>query len=122
MEHDACGATVTGTIRRVHALSQNRMAELLEVQPDLMLAASLELQFEQRRIPKSLAHAVVRHRMATLLFAADDAAAAGDVAIGDARVDGALVSIGNARDKREIPALEFVRGKQRASGSVSLAR
>ena len=124
MKHHALGATTSGvrSIRRVDALAKNRMTELLEVKPDLMLPAGFELQFEQRRFPKALAHAIVRHRMSAFLGAPDDAAPARDVAIGDARFDGALVALGNSVDQREIPTLEFVRGKQRAASRVGLAR
>lgn len=48
MKHHARGATSATAlgIRRVHTLAENRMTELLEVQPNLMLPAGLELQFE----------------------------------------------------------------------------
>ena len=118
-----CRGTLEPAATAVDAIAQHRMAEVLEVQADLMLAAGLEGQFEQgagRAEP--LADHEVRDRRQRRLAASGQPPPAGGVGVGDRCVDGAGVVGRSAHDQRDVLPVEGVRAEQLATGLMRFAR
>ena len=68
----------TRFIVHVYAFAQQRVAELLQVQPNLMLPTRFQRQLEQRRVCEAFEHAIVRDGMAALIGRPHHATPAGE--------------------------------------------
>ena len=122
MQHLARGRV--GAFRRaVDTVAEHRVADVLHVQPDLVLAPGVERQFDQGRGGAvGLPHDVVRDGRNTRLAGMREPSPSGRIALGHGRVDRADGGRGHAFDERHVLAVELVPSELRAAGLVRLAR
>ena len=107
----------------VDPIAEHRVADVLHVQPDLMLASGVERQFHERGAGAiGLPHDVVRDGGNAFFARAGEPPPAGRVALGYGRLDRADGGRRHAFDERHVLAVELVPAELRAAEVVGLAR